>query len=280
MLYLLILISVFLYAISGLVSNNTIKSGGNFISVAVLLNLPIGFFCLIYCLFYVDLSSISILNWGLLLASGILWSISCYLRLDSFKDINTSTSYILGTLQLIILTLAGVIIFSEAITLPKIIGILITIIAICLMLDFKDIQLNSGACKRLLSTIFAAVAVIIAKQLSTLIPFEIILALDYFIPGAIIAIVFPSCLTEFKSAIKHSRYLLLFTPPLVVLAYFLKLKVFSMGGELMIVSIICQTGLAFVLFIEVFLLKQLDNLYRRSLSAALCSTGAILVASF
>jgi drug/metabolite transporter (DMT)-like permease len=278
--YLFVLISVILFSLAVIMQNRAVKAGSDFLGVIIINNLPLGALMTAWCICFCNLSSISLPNWLLILTTGALWSVAAFFRTKSYQDIDTSVARIFNTMRFVFLVFCGFFIFKEKITLFNITGIICTITAILSTVDYESITSTRGAKYCFISAFFGAAAVVITKHLATAVPFELVVASDFFLPGLFIYFAAPNARQKTLSTIDFGRKWILLAPFLSITGYYFRIAAFSMGGELVIVSILAQTGLIVVLAVEYFFINVIANFQRRCLAGGLCTLGAILATAF
>jgi multidrug transporter EmrE-like cation transporter len=260
--------------------NQFIKAGGSAVGIIVLNNLPVGMILLPWCLLTIDFSQIPISSLILLFLNGLCWTVACFYRTLSYELVDASIARIFGTMNLVLLTLSGIYLFGEQLTFLNLAGLLLTVAAILITVDFSSVRVTRAVKYILISCIFTAIAVSMMKYLSETLPVELIVMCDFLLPGLSVFLLTSKRFHRCKLTLKASRNWVLVLPILCAVGYYSKICAFALGGELVVISILEQMGLLFVLALEFLVIKAIPGLRRRCLAGGLCSAGAVLVVAF
>jgi len=278
--YILVLISVLLFSFNNFAQNRTIKNGGDFIGVLLLNNLPLGALLMAVCLFTLNLEEVSVRNWCLIGLTNVFWTGAAYFRTKSYRDLDVSMVGILGAVKLILLSVCGIIFFKEQLSVCNVVGMILTIAAILYSVDFHSVSMTRGARCCFIGILFGVGGVVLSKFLSTQVPTLLIVAADFFLPGIALWLISRNAKSAVLSAYRANRRAMLLVPFVSIFSYYIYITAFAMGGQLVVISILQQTGLVVVLGIEYFFLKMIPNFQRRCLAGGVCTVGAVLVAAF
>lgn len=229
----------------------------------------------------VQFTTLALQAYFLLIVNGLFWSVAAaYYRTLAYQHVDVSVTRIFGTLNLLLLTFSGIIIFGEQLTFLKSIGILLTILAILVTVDFSSLRITKAIKYIGISSIFSAIAISMNKFLSAELPVPLIVMSDFLIPGLTMLFFTSEKIFLHISSYKSHALFLFALPALCGIGYSLKIKAFALGGELVTLAILEETGLLFIITLEYIVLKSISNLRKRCFAGALSSCGAILVLAF
>lgn len=259
--------------------NRLVNAGAPSKGIAIFTTAPVGLALIPLTLVLVDVLEVSLISYCLLFVNGVCWSAALLLRVRSYEELDTSAATILSTFKLLLLATIGVLVFGESISTARIIGLILTVLAIGSCMEFRTIRTSRATHRVFLSCVFAVCAMGLTKHLSESLPVVLILTADFLIPGVCLIAITKSWRADISNIMESSTGAILI-PLICLLSYTFRVYAFSLGGELLIISILDQLGIICVLLIEYLLNVSKQSIRRRCISSGLCTCGAILVTAF
>lgn len=271
-------IAVILESLDGVIIKHTMDEEG--CPWAVLIFLHVAAVLLLLPLLSISvLTKVSTTGAVFLLLSGILWVVGDLYCVKAYKHLDAAVCSIYGKLRIIFITIAGIVIFSESISLITFIGIGLILAAITYQLDLKSLTLDRGIILILVSVIFHTGAFIVDKHLTSLVAEGTIVFYGFLLPALVYTTYGHRHIKNILPTVKASKYSLLISPVFCVTAYYCLIAALA-RGDLSITYIIQETSIIFIFVFEVLLLKSYDNFFRKAASCCICTLGAILVCGF
>ena len=252
----------------------SMKSGAGVWSTLVYYNLAGGAVLLLF-LPAPDLQQIDSTIFLLLLLNGVIWVAAGLLDLYAFKYLSATDSDIFGSVRIVLLALAGVLLFGEGISTLAFIGIITVLGSMFFSKPTDGIQFGRGAFYRIAATSLVAVALIIDKHLATMINVETIAILGFLIPGALFSLIRCQHLKQMTLEIRNSTWAPLLAPLLGALRYYCIVQAFAVG-ELLTTTMILQSCVFFVFVLELLFLRNWSGIGRRGACSACCAIGATM----
>lgn len=216
------------------------------------------------------------LELSLLVANGLIWTLISAMDTRVYKSIEASVVALLDSIQLLLLTAVGLILFGESLPLLKLLGVLCVAGAV----GFSTRSRPQGDAKviavKLLSVCLAGAALSIDKFLASRMPIGDLVVLGYAIPGLFLVLYTrPNMRGLAASAFKLGRYTFV-------------LSVCSFGGfactihafatgSLTVTSALIQTSIVVTLLVEFVVGDVRGARLRPALCAGACTVGAIAV---
>lgn len=228
-------------------------------------------------LIYFGIPSLAGLTWStatLLIAAALLWLLSGIWSMRAYETLDASSGEIFGSAYFIFSVLIGVFIFQEHFSTLTLLGLTLVIAGIAWESSRSKIRFSSGCCYKLASCAATVCAVSLNKYLTGVVPISWIVLSGLLIPGLIYLAMDWRAVAQIVPAIRDARGLLLI-PILEGICYVAAIHAYA-NGSLSTISILFRTGVAFVLVIEVFLLRLQLDLARKITASALCVGGAVI----
>ncbi len=217
--------------------------------------------------------------WGGVVLIGTVVVINNLMGFTASKLLGPSTQNIIGKFKLIWLVITGLILFSEVLTLTKIIGIILIISASLLVIDYKSWKVSrKGIILVFVGTLTSTLYAIIIKKLIVLSGPLTLTFLVFFIPMLLNAIVIPNFIKRVKKEYsKVSNIKALFFIGLAGSVANLALIKALSYSELSGVYLIMEASLIVIIFGEHFVLKEKERVLLKALAVCLAIVGALLV---
>jgi drug/metabolite transporter (DMT)-like permease len=212
----------------------------------------------------------------LLLASGALFAMAALLDIYAMKHIDASAGEVFHTLTFIVSVAAGLFMFHEECSGPKVIGALIIVAGILYEARRALLNTTHGFVYKLGSAALIAASMIITKYLTESTPSETIILSGFVIPGLAYVAVGRRDLVEIPATIRKSNGLILAVPVFGAMSYAFGIKALAVG-EMSTTYMIFQTTISAVFLLEVLLHGWNREVYlHRAVSAGLCMCGALI----
>lgn len=218
---------------------------------------------------------VSIETVSLILINCVFWVYASALDLRAYKTIDAGTCEVYGTLTLLAVTVAGVTVFGEEVSILKGLGLLLIVLAMAGAGHGKWQVSSSGARLRMVSALLVAVASVVDKLLTGKLDVQLVALSTYLMAGLVYAVLARRKLKELPSVLRQNRALL-FTPLLGGLSYYCWLTALA-GGNIVPLFVISQLNIAVVFILEVVLLGYRVNLVQRGCVSLVCLVGAVSV---
>lgn len=228
---------------------------------------------------FVSMSDLTDISWqgGLILfLSCITWVVGDLYSVKAYEYLDAAVCEVYGTLKLVLVATAGILLFSEKITVVTLIGMGLIIASVAYQLDLKKLKWNKGMAFKAVSIIFHSVALITDKFLTNLMAEETIVFYGFLVPAIIYSGAGYKYLGNIKSSIVKSNYVFLISPFLGVTAYYFLIQALALG-DLSVTYMIQETAIIFIFILEVVLLKANEDFVRKAMSCVFCALGAVLV---
>lgn len=211
----------------------------------------------------------------LLVIAGFLWASSIILEIYALKSLYLVQSGILNSFAYVLMLTISAFVFGESFSL---VGAAFVLAGVTVG-NFRTSDrppliaflLQCG------HTVFNLGALAIDKQLTVALPPEVVGAFGFISPAVILLLTNFKKLPVIRSEIRSSKGYLLSIPLLNAVCYVSLLHAFQAGGFAIPMSIFETSNLISLIFGIIFL-RELMNLKRNTVAAALTSIGAIILA--
>jgi drug/metabolite transporter (DMT)-like permease len=223
-----------------------------------------------------SLSGLSSSQILLLLVSGALFALAALLDIYAMKHIDASAGEVFHTLTFIVSVVAGLLMFHEECSLPKIFGAVIIVAGILYEARRAVLKATHGFMYKLGSAMLIAASMVITKFLTDTTPSEIIILSGFVIPGVVYLLLGWRDLGEIPATIRKSKGLILTVPIFDAMSYAFGVNALALG-EMSTTYMIFQTTISAVFLLEVLLHGWNKEIYfHRAVSAGLCMCGALI----
>jgi drug/metabolite transporter (DMT)-like permease len=214
--------------------------------------------------------------WGGIILISALVVIGNSLTFGASKYVGASTQNVINKLRLVGILICGIIIFSDTITVEKMIGMLFVITASLLIIDYK----NWHASKKwiillLINVCIGVIMAVLLKKLILMSEYILVAFLLFFVPALINATVIPNFIKRLKDKIPDIKPIILITILGVVfnLALIKALSYKELSG----IYFVMEGAIILVVFGEHFILKEKERLGWKIAAIILAIAGAILL---
>lgn len=226
-----------------------------------------------------DIALLSTQSSILILTAGVLWAAGIWLEMKALEQIDAGDLAILGVSKYLFITLIGILAFNESLATIRIIGILILILGIFLPSDFNNLGFKRGFWYAFLGMIFQSLAYSIDKERSQHTSVAIITFGGFFLPAIVSLGMCKQRMKTFVHELTVSKGLVVLVPCLLALNWYLIIKSFSIGGELIAVSAIIESSAILTCILSIIFLNERDRVPIKLVGGALCTLGVILICS-
>jgi len=214
----------------------------------------------------------------LILVSGFLSFFFFKFLYGSYKGNSVSISQVIYSFSVFVSTSLGIILFQESITLAKILGIILVVLAVIIVSFKRGEKLSKYNLLALLSALVYGLLTTIDKSLSISINihvYQILSVFSFMVFSLVLAprkivreirqVDFPIIKTIIISAIGFTIF-----NKLTYLAY-------SVGGEIGKVDAVNNTSLFLIIVLEVLILKDRSNLKKKIIGSLLAVMGVMIL---
>jgi len=245
-------------------------AGYQFISAVILFAL---------CYFEDVKYNLTLLSILMLMLASLVWPVSSWLNLVAVKRLEVSTNTILAQMSLIVIYIGSVIFFSDKLTLPRIGGVLLVIIATGVIFGGKNSLTGitkSGIVLRILASVTYAIACLLDKyntrNFSTLFYMALTFLFPAFISLAFSKMNVKQVISSAKVNYKH----------VLILAFAASLVSFTILKSFLYID----TGVAYTIqnfatvitvFAGIILFKETDNIPRKFIGLTMVLTAAYIL---
>ena len=221
-------------------------------------------------------SSIEVWPAILLFLNGALWVVAEILDIKSYRHLDASVGELFGSFTFILLTLAGVVLFNETLSLVAILGIgLIIASVVYIGVPTRKVSVD-GIRYKVLSTFFIAAAVIMNKYLCGFVDTRIVVLTGFLIPAVAYVAIGYRDIPQIVPALVQTRMRLMIVPILSAISYYYSTEAFA-KGSMSLTTVIIQTCMVFVFVLEVIVLHARQDMLRRALACTGCVAGVVAV---
>ena len=216
---------------------------------------------------------------ALLLLSSLFWVVGDLFARKAYRYLDAAVCQLYGSLKLVLITMAGVVLFAERLSTVTVCGILLVLFSIVYQLDLRSLRFNKGAIFSLVAVIGQASALILDKHLTSLASEGCIVFYGFLLPALMYTVAGRGYLKNIPHTLKVSNYRFLLCPLLGCSSYYCLIQALS-SGQLSLTYIIQETGVLMVLILEVLILRSRENLLHKALACSACTAGAIMACGF
>lgn len=225
--------------------------------------------------FSFDLSMLSVLK---LIAISIVYFAGGTFFYTSYKGNSPSISIILGTVSVVVSSLLGTLFLNDFYTPLKIVGIILILSAILFLNFNKKEKFNKNNLYAILGGLCYGIAFNIDKSMvTTMSPFT-------YLGLMCLSVAVVSAITSYKRIISETKKLVAknFTPMLSSATFGSAFNLFTFfayikGANVGIADAINNTTIFLVILLEIFILKDKTNLWRKLLCALVATAGIIII---
>lgn len=211
-----------------------------------------------------------------LLGNAVLWVAAGLYDLKSYKYLSATDSDVFGSVRLIILTAAGVVLFGEHLSAASIAGIGLILAAMLANSKVASLTWNRGIAYKFISCLLMAAALVIDKYLATEVSPGAIAILGFLLPGSLYVMLRIRSLHEVGSALRVGGAGMAATPLLGGVRYYCILQALALG-DLITTTIILQSCVVLVYLFELSTLRKQACAWQRGICCACCAAGAAIV---
>lgn len=215
--------------------------------------------------------------YALLVAGGIVWSLAILNDVRSHMYLDVAVSAIFGALRYVLLAVAGWVLFAETVSVAGMAGMGLIVLSVLWNVDLSNAHFRAGSLYRLIAILLVNVGTLNDKFLMHWFPVETVVFAAFFLPAVSFTLIRPAKLLAIPREVRRSRGLLLLAPLIQPFAYFFYAHAFAQG-KLVVATSIMQLVPVLTLLLGVGLLRERQDLGRRSVACILCILGAWLVA--
>jgi drug/metabolite transporter (DMT)-like permease len=206
----------------------------------------------------------------LLMCGGcLLWVFGDLYGVKAYEFLDASVCELYGTLKLLLIVSAGILLFGESISFLAVIGILLVVAAIALQYNADAEHNRKGVCYILLNVVLIAGALSIDKYLTTRVSEEFIIFYGFLIPMCIYVVLGYRAIPRSFTLLRDTRYMFLLAPVLGIASYACLIRALAIG-DLAITYTIQETAVIFIFLFEIGLLKARKDLLARAGSCFAC----------
>lgn len=284
MIYLLSLISGILYGCNALLNKKLSSNAYNPIITSLLINA----FASLFCIFIVieDISShrfaISYvsLDWFLLVAGSIITAFAFYGQFIALEHLPASEQALLSRASILTSTLGGILLLGETTSGIKLVGILLVLMGILISSIRKGkFVYNKWVFVQLISSIGFGISVLLDKVVSPHFSSGIYLFFSVFITslGLLLLARWKKVLTYILSFNKMYYATTFLTSFLFIAAYYVVIRVYGMGGDVVIVTALTQIKLPLIVLGGYYIYHEKNDLSQKVLGVITVLVGIILL---
>ena len=214
---------------------------------------------------------------GLILISCFIWNLADYYSEKAHQHLSATACSILGSLTLVVVTAAGVMLFDETLGWVGICGVAIILLGIFVQSTNVEFRWSGiGVKLKLLAVVTASAAVVLDKYLTEELAPEVILFYGFFACHVLYLCMFYRHLPSVTKLLRTAPCTVACNAACWVLSYHFFLLALAVGS-LTVTYTILETTVVAIFILEVLFLQLRDGLLRRGLASGLCCLGAILV---
>ena len=279
--FTLALVSIVTLSLATLLQRILMKEEeSNPIASAIIFQFMLGAYVLVFALalgrFVWPPSEISYLRF---LISALLWAGTTFFSFQAIKFLGAGETSILVSSSAVVSIVLGVLLLKEVLTLPIILGFVLILGAIVVVnsehLTFKS---RRGIIFCLLTALFSGIAVV--NDVIILATYEAFsyTAVMSFLPGVILAFIFPKEVVKVKKFLKIKEFrlmaLLTFFYAIQAVTYYLA---YQEGAPISTLATITKAAIVLTVILAAIFLKERSNLPKKALAALMVTIGAILL---
>ena len=276
--FTLALVSIVTLSLATLLQRILMKEEeSNPIASAIIFQFMLGAYVLVFALalgrFVWPPDEISYLRF---LISALLWAGTTFFSFQAIKFLGAGETSILVSSSAVVSIVLGVLLLKEVLTLPIILGFVLILGAIVVVnsehLTFKS---RRGI---IFCLLFSGIAVV--NDVIILATYEAFsyTAVMSFLPGVILAFIFPKEVVKVKKFLKLKEFrlmaLLTFFYAIQAVTYYLA---YQEGAPISTLATITKAAIVLTVILAAIFLKERSNLPKKALAALMVTVGAILI---
>lgn len=198
-----------------------------------------------------------------------------YFKSLNAKNISISTIFLSGSV--LVSTLLGILFLNESLTIIKILGIALIMIAI-VYLNLDQLKLELAHKYALLAAVLFGLSYTLEKTASIQVPTLIYMFWAWSLSSMVLFVSNPKTVV---SNVKQSQIRDYYPVAISSLGYFLfnffTLTAYKLGGEVGVVDAINNTQIFIIILVEYFIFKHSEGLWKKIVSAILAFAGVALL---
>lgn len=284
MIYVLSLISGILYGCNALLNKKLSSGSYNPIITSLLINA----FAILFCIFIVveDISSQRFVisyngfDWFLLASGSIITAFAFYGQFLALEHLPASEHALLSRASILTSTLGGILLLSETVSGTKLLGIVLVIIGIIISSIKKGrFVYNKWVYVQLMTSIGFGLSVLLDKVVSPHFSSGIYLFFSVFITslGLLLLAKWKNVLKDIFHLNKAYYLFTLITSFLFIAAYYVVIRVYGMGGDVVIVTALTQIKLPLIVLGGYYIYHEKNYLPQKVLGVITVLVGIILL---
>lgn len=230
------------------------------------------------CCFYPlpRFSEIQLVDASLLILNGVVWAVIGVLDLKVYRAIEPAAVALLDSFQLVLLAFCGVVIFGDALSTAKLLGIACIASTIVLGVGCSNANVSRAVLVKFISILLIGFTMSIDKLLITRMPISNVVIFGYALPGVALMLYSRPAPKKVLSAIFELRQYSVLLPLISIGAFSCTLNALRMG-ELSETMAIIQTSTLFTFVLDALNGGAQKSRTRAAACACLCTIGAIAV---
>lgn len=246
-------------------------------------------FQMIGCVFFIPLMIMdftfpdNLFPWVIVLFACIVWALETFVAFEAYIHVPVSVRSPLDEVRVIFLLILSVIFLAESLSIEKVLGTILVFIGIFTLTYQKGNFLNKirekGIMLVFLSAFLYSIASILDKAALKYFSAGTYGFLVYFVP----AIMFIPFITNKKAEIgnlfKNSIFLVLVSAFVSFLAYFFRLKAFSLA-DVSLVFPITRLSVLIGVISGIIFLKERENILRKIIASIIVIIGVVLISGY
>lgn len=216
------------------------------------------------------------LTWGYILVACLGYGLYERIRFRITKLVDASVYATLGNVSVIVAFIGSLFLYSESITLAKIVGMGAIIFGIILVSAKKETKSSAGGITlAILGQIILGIAWSLDKKGTLTLTPDTYSMFVWIIP--LLVVIAPSIRThEVVHEFKRSSWRIVVLAFLNVAGYILQLKAIALAQATQVLPIV-QTSILFTVVAGIILLKERDNIAKKIIAGVLACIGVILL---
>lgn len=274
------ILSALIYSISILLSKISVDKTKSPVAVGVFFQMFAGFFSLLFFIFEKpEVYNGSLGSWTLVVIACVVYGLFTIFGFKANKLLEISISTIISQISLLFIFFASALLFQEAVTWMKILGILLLIAGNVLVVGTSLKQGNiskQGVFFRILAALSLTVGVILDGYNSQNFSAALYGFMAYFFGGVVTWVLGRVKWSEIVTEIKDNWKLQLIMGALSATGYFFFIRAMAIAPKTLVVPLNNLNNI-FVVILGIIILKEVKSLKRKILAAVLAFIGAVLL---
>jgi drug/metabolite transporter (DMT)-like permease len=284
MIYLLSLLSGILYGSNALINKKLSSSPNNPIITSLLINV----FSSIFCIFFIaeDIFSKNFLvsfdgfDWLLLIAAGIITTFAFYGQFLALEHLPASEQALLSRVSLLTSTLGGILLLGETTSGIKLVGIVLVLIGIIVSsIRQGKFVYNKWVFVQIFTSMGFGLSILIDKVVSPHFSSGIYVFISAFTTAlGLLLLAKSKNVLKGMFSFKKSYYgFALLASFLAISAYYVVIRVYGMGGNVVIVTALTQIKLPLIIFGGYYIYGEKNDLPQKIIGVITVLAGIILL---